>query len=76
MENLSKDFYCGLCSLQFGNRIVFDMHQSIVHEIVTKKNQEPVISENKTKAKKEIIQSPICGGTFINKRTLKMHTDK
>ena len=40
MENLIKDFYCGLCSLQFGNRIVFDMHQSIVHGIVIKIRQE------------------------------------
>ena len=39
-ENLIKNFYCGLCSLQFGNRIVFDMHQSIVHGIVIKIRQE------------------------------------
>ena len=39
MENLIKDFYCGLCSLQFGNKIVFDMHQSIMHGIITKEKQ-------------------------------------
>ena len=75
MENLIKDFYCEICSLQFGNGIVFDMHQSIVHGIVTKVKQEPVISENKTKAEKKIIQCSICEAIFASGRNLKMHFD-
>ena len=27
-----KDSYCGMCSLQFDKRIIFDMHLSIVHK--------------------------------------------
>ena len=75
MENLIKDFYCGLCSLQFGNRIVFDMHQSIVHGIVTKEKQEPVISENITKAKNKIIQCSICKTTGASEKNLQIYID-
>ena len=75
MENLIKDFYCGLCSLQFDNRKVFDMHQSIVHGIVTKIKEEPVISENKTKAENKIIQCSICEATGASGRNLKLYID-
>ena len=75
MENLIKDFYCGLCSLQFGNKIVFDMHQSIMHGIITKEKQEPVIAENKTKAEKKIIQCSICEANGASGRNLQIYID-
>ena len=75
MENLIKDFYCRICSLQFGNKIVFDMHQSIVHGIVTKINEEPVISENMTQAENKIIQCSICEATGASGRNLQIYID-
>ena len=75
MENLIKDSYCELCSLQFGNKKVFDMHKSIVHGIAIKIKEEPVSFENKTKAEKKIIQCSICEATFASGRNLKMHID-
>ena len=75
MENLIKDFYCGLCSLQFGNKIVFDMHQSIVHGIAIKIKEELGISENKTRTENKPIQCSICEATFLSPRNLKIHID-
>ena len=31
MENFIEDSYCGLCSLQFGNKIVFDMQYAPIY---------------------------------------------
>ena len=31
-EIILRDFYCYLCSLQFDGKLVYDMHQSLVHK--------------------------------------------
>ena len=73
MENLIKDFYCGLCSLQLDNRIVFEMHQSIVHGMAIKIKEEPVVSENKSRAEKKLIKCNNCDATFTTRHGLKTH---
>ena len=35
-----KDFFCENCSLQFGNKIVYDLHISLVHENQIKSHPE------------------------------------
>ena len=68
MENLIKELHCGLCSLQFDNRIGFDMHQSIIHGLVTKIKEKSVVFEKKS------IQCSICETTFVTRRNLNRHT--
>ena len=36
-----KDFFCEECALQFGKKLVFDLHLSLVHgkKTILKKNQ-------------------------------------
>ena len=54
---------------------VFDMHQSIVHEIAIKTKEELGFSESKTKAENKIIQCSICEAMFASGRNLKIHID-
>ena len=44
-----KDLYCFLCSLQFDKKVIYDIHQKIVHNYVSR--EEPsVLTEIKTEA--------------------------
>ena len=36
-KKIMKDLYCFLCSLQFDKKTIYDMHQSIIHNYVSRK---------------------------------------
>ena len=38
----NMDSFCQNCSLQFGNKIVFDMHNSIVHKKIITIEEEKI----------------------------------
>ena len=40
-----KDFFCEECALQFGKKLVFDLHLSLVHGIKTNIKTEPNIRD-------------------------------
>ena len=44
---MDKDNFCNLCSMQFGNKFVYDIHMSFVHKIVTQQDKSEKLTEVK-----------------------------
>ena len=42
---ITKEFFCEECALQFGKKLVFDLHLSLVHGKKTNIKTEPNISD-------------------------------
>ena len=43
------NLFCETCSLQFGKKIVYDIHLSFVHNV--KENEEKLVTENYEKVR-------------------------
>ena len=73
MENtILKDFFCGLCKLQFGNRVVYDMHQSLVHKKAQDIKEEPLISDEENIILRDLF-CELCKLQFDKKVVYDMH---
>ena len=68
-NNFSKDIPCEQCPLQFGHRIVLNMHMSLVHEIEAKQtnNEKEVKLQNENVVKET---------DFKNEKTILNHSNK
>ena len=79
MENriILKDLFCGLCSLQFNKKYVFNLHMSLVHGKSIKIKKEPMTLENEMDlekiTEKQSFQCEICQASFKHKQGLKRH---
>ena len=52
MENIIlRDLFCELCALQFDKKVVYDMHQFLVHKKVQKIKEEPLHSDENQSGK-------------------------
>ena len=73
MENtILKDLFCGLCKLQFGNRVVYDMHQSLVHKKAEDIKEEPFISDEENIILRDLF-CELCKLQFDKKVVYDMH---
>ena len=79
MENriILKDLFCGLCSLQFNKKYVFNLHKSLMHGKKINVKKEPVILEKEIDFKKyperHSIQCEICQASYQTKQGLRIH---
>ena len=69
------DFFCSKCSLQFDNKIIYDMHLSIVHKLSVDLKEELLIYENKPSLGKEklIFQCYSCDSKFATEISWNQH---
>ena len=66
------DSYCTKCSLQFGNRSVYNMHLSIVHKENVEIKQEStcdVLEKEIGEPEKVSLQCEICDKAFSTRNT-------
>ena len=77
-----RDFFCEECSLQFGKKLVFDLHLSLVHGKETKIKQEPntcgiTAEESETSVSNHKVDQSckcdICSACFKTNYLLKKH---
>ena len=69
-NNILKHLYCKLCKLQFGKKVVYDMHQSLVHKEDIK--EEPSISDDPKIIMKDFF-CELCKLQFNKKAVYDMH---
>ena len=80
---IMKDFYCEQCSLQFGKKLVFDLHLSLVHgkkiHIKTESNicdsqeSEELLTSHKNN---KYAKCETCNSCFSSNFSLKKHYAK
>ena len=77
-----KDFFCEECSLQFGKKLVFDLHLSLVHGKKANIKQENKICETTAEKSEPSVsndradqsfQCHICLATFSTNHSFKRH---
>ena len=79
MEQIEKDLYCELCSLQFEKKYIYDTHLKIIHgtEIIKIKVKENAIKEEEfeTNENETSFKCNICDANYNDKVGLKHHKD-
>ena len=80
---IMKDFFCEECALQFGKKLVFDLHLSLVHEKKTNIKTEPNISDPQESVKlfpshkdNKYARCETCNSCFSSNFSLKKHYAK
>ena len=70
------DCYCTKCSLQFGNKTVYNMHLSIVHRENVEIKQElsfDILEKEMEEPEKVTLQRENCDKTFSTRNNLNKH---
>ena len=78
---IMKDFFCDECALQFGKKLVFDLHLSLVHGKKTNIKTEPNIDESQESEKlftknNKYARCETCNSCFSSNFSLKKHYEK
>ena len=80
---IMKDFFCEECALQFGKKLVFDLHLSLVHGKKTNIKTEPNISDSQESEKlfpshknNKYARCETCNSCFSSNFSLKKHYEK
>ena len=77
-----KDNFCEECALQFGKKLVFDLHLSLVHGKKTIIKTEPNINESQeseklvASRKNKYAKCETCSSCFSSNFSLKKHYEK
>ena len=77
-----KDNFCEECALQFGKKLVFDLHLSLVHGKKTIIKTEPNINESQeseklvASCKNKYAKCETCNSCFSSNFSLKKHYEK
>ena len=80
-----KDFFCEECALQFGKKLVFDLHLSLVHGKKTNIKTEPNICDSQESEelfpshknnKYKYAKCETCNSCFSSNFSLKKHYEK
>ena len=78
-----KEFFCEECALQFGKKLVFDLHLSLVHGIKTNIKTEPNICDSQQSEKffpshigNKYARCETCNSCFSSNFSLKKHCAK
>ena len=80
---IMKDFFCEECALQFGKKLVFDLHLSLVHGKKTHIKTEPNIIDSQESEKlfpshkiNKYARCETCNSCFSSNFSLKKHYEK
>ena len=80
---IMKDFFCEECALQFGKKLVFDLHLSLVHERKTNTKTEPNMCDSQESEElfpshknNKYARCETCNSCFSSNFSLKKHYAK